>query len=86
MRYVVIAEIPDTGFMDCVGIYDNVEQAYGKAYLSLGDGLDEGEYYLTLPEEREGESGYIMECRSKTQDRTITTATVLFFKEDDDEE
>ena len=80
-KYVVIYEI-DTEYMDCIAICDNAEEAYGHAYLQLGDGLDEGAYYITLPESREGDNGYIIECRDKADDKLIAWCTVLFYREE----
>lgn len=77
-KYVVIFE-SDTGYMDCVAICDKSEEAYGHAYLTLSEGLDEGSYYLTLPEYREGENGMIVECREKGTDKLMHWCTVLFY-------
>lgn len=84
-KYVVIYEI-DTGYMDCVGICDTADEAYGKAYLALCDGLEDDAYYITLPDTCEGDNGYILECRRKEDDKVEHWATVLFWYGDEDEE
>lgn len=84
-KYVVIYEI-DTGYMDCIAICDKAEEAYGHAYLQLGDGLEEGSYYITLPERREGDNGYIIERRDKADDKLMAWCTVLFYREAGDAE
>ena len=80
-KYVVIFEI-DTGYMDCIAICDSANEAYGEAYLALSDGLEPGEYRITLPEAREGENGFIIECREKESDKLLQWCTVLFYRED----
>lgn len=80
-KYVVIYE-SDTGYMDCVAICDKASEAYGEAVMSLSEGLDEDSYYITLPEQREGENGYIMELRDKKTDKALHWVTVLFYREE----
>ena len=84
-KYVVIYE-SDTGYMDCVAICDKSSEAYGEAYLALCDGLEEDSYYITFPEQREGENGYIMECRDKNDNKVLHWCTVLFYRYEGDEE
>ena len=80
MKYVVILE-SDTGYMDCIAICDNADEAYGAAYLALSDGVeDDDKYYLTLPDYREGNNGFVMEIREKEDDKVLYWATVLFYK------
>lgn len=81
-KYVVIMEIPSNGYIDCIGIYDNAEQAYGEAYLSLCDGLDSKEYYITFPEDREGENGCCISVVNKQTLKDELVATVLFYREE----
>lgn len=78
-KYVVIYE-SDTGYMDCIAICDKLAEAYGEAYLALCDGLDEDSYYITFPERREGENGYIIECRDKKDNKVLNWCTVLFYR------
>lgn len=80
-KYVVIYE-SDTGYMNCVAICDKSSEAYGEAYLALCDGLEEDSYYITLPEQREGENGYILECRDKADNKLLHWCTVLFYREE----
>lgn len=80
-KYVVILET-DSGYMDCIGIYDTAEEAYGKAYLELSDGIEDGAY-ITLPEYREGENGMVIECRNKSENKVVHWCTVLFYREED---
>lgn len=79
-KYVVIYEA-DTGYMDCIAICDKSAEAYGEAYLALCDGLDEDNYYITLADKREGENGYIIECRDKKDNKLLHWCTVLFYRE-----
>ena len=81
-KYIVILE-NDTGYMDCIADCNTAEEAYGNAYLQLSDGLDEDtNYYITLPETREGDNGYIIECRNKDDNKINAWCTVLFYRED----
>jgi hypothetical protein len=78
-KYIVIFEMPG-GYIDCVGVYDNAEQAYGAAYLKLTDCLEEDEeYYMTLPIAREGENGYMIDVVNKKSGKVEQMATVLFY-------
>lgn len=78
-KFIVIFELPG-GYMDCAGIYNTAEQAYGEAYLRLIDNLEEDEkYYITLPEAREGENGYIIECRNQNTNKVEQMVTILFY-------
>lgn len=79
-KYVVICEI-DSGYMDCVAICDNADEAYGKAYLELIDGLDEDNCYVTLPKEIEGENGYFMEVVDGTTKEVLNRVTILFYED-----
>lgn len=81
-KYVVILEI-DTGYIQCVAICDTAEEAYGHALLAVSDDVDEEKYYLTIPQEREGENGYMIECRSKDDNSVYHWCTVLFYEPED---
>ncbi len=81
-RYVVVLELP-TGYMDCVGIYENAEQAYGEAYLSLCEELNEDSYYITSICDREGENGCCLSRVNKDTGAEEMTATVLFYRKAD---
>lgn len=85
-KYVVVLEIPDNGYIDCIGIYDNAEQAYGDAYLSLCEGLDPNLYYITFPQDREGENGCFLSAVNKNTEKEELTATVLFYREEGEDE
>lgn len=79
-RYVVVLEIPSTGYVDCVAICDTAERAYGEAYLALcGDMMNEENCYITLPADREGENGMVMELVNRQTGEVYQTATVLFY-------
>lgn len=75
-QFVVILEL-DTGYMDCLAVCDNAEQAYGEAYLALVDGLEPDDYYISLPEPREGDNGFVIETVEKKTGKTYQTVTVL---------
>ena len=75
-QFVVILEL-DTGYMDCLAVCDNAEQAYGEAYLALVDGLDPKDYYISLPEPREGDNGFMIETVEKKTGEIYQTVTVL---------
>ena len=77
-KYVVIYET-DTGYMDCIAICDNAEEAYGHALFILSEGLEDDAYYITLPKYREGENGMIIECKRKEDDKAEHWCTVLFY-------
>ena len=81
MKYVVIVE-SDTGYMQCVKVCDNNAEAHGEAYLQLGDIECGDSCYITLPEPREGENGYIIELRRKENDEVVYYATVLFYHDE----
>ncbi len=76
-KYVVIFE-SDTGYMDCIAICDSADEAYGKAYLQLSDGMDDDRQYLTSPGYREGENGMIIHLMDKETDKPDSWCTVLF--------
>ena len=78
MKYVVILEIPDTGYIDCIAICNNSEEAYGEAYLNLVDDIGDN-FYITQPQETEGNNGFVIECVDMATKKTYETATVLFF-------
>lgn len=84
-KYVVIYE-NDTGYMDCVAICDKASEAYGEAYLSLIDGLDENHYYVSIADKREGENGYIIEMVDKDTGKVWAWATILFYRNEEDGE
>ena len=86
MKYVVVFEIPDTGYMDCIAVCDTAAEAYGHAYLELIDGLEEDAYYISLADKREGENGYVIECVNKETGVVLSIATVLFYKSEGSEE
>ena len=86
VKYVVIHEITETGFMDCVGIYDDEMAAYGKAYTTLNDeafnltGNYDDKYYISTLAPREGDSGYVMALIEKATDYVMDNVTVLFYE------
>lgn len=84
-KYVVIMEIPSNGYMDCIGIFDTIEQAFGQAYLDLCDGLDQNNYYITLYEDREGENGWCFSVINRDTHEEELSATVLHYEEEDDD-
>ena len=85
-KYVVIHGFYDNEtlrqeFIQAVGTYDDVRQAYGVAILQLSDFVDpESEEMITPPFELEGECGYGMELKHKTY---TDYCYVLFCDEDD---
>ncbi len=83
-QYVVILE-NDDGYIHCVKVCENFNEAYGAAYLALTDGIEEEDsYYITIPMKREGENGYVIELRRKVNNQTAWSTTVLFYEEDED--
>lgn len=78
MKYVVILEIPDTGYIDCIAICNNAEEAYGEAYLNLVDDIGDN-FYITPPRDAEGNNGFIIDCIERSTGNTYESATVLFF-------
>lgn len=60
-KFVLIGQTSD--FIQCIGVYDNPETAYGKAYLYLDDQADSYEYskcYISKLEELEVDTGFRM--------------------------
>lgn len=86
MKYVVVMEIEDSGFMNCIGVFDNYREAYGEAYLALCDSYEIGdtEHYISLAADREGECGMIVELVDKKTGKVEEFATVLFYDEKDE--
>lgn len=86
MKYIVVMEIEDTGFMNCIGVFDNYREAYGEAYLALCDSYEIGdtEHYISLAADREGECGMIIELINKRTGKVEEFATVLFYDEKDE--
>lgn len=80
IKYIVIYEL-DTGYMDCVGIFDNTNEAYGKAYLALCEYLQEDNFYVTEPGYREGENGMIIHAYERETNKLLAWVTVLFYCE-----
>lgn len=81
-QFVVILEL-DTGYMDCIAVCDNAEQAYGEAYLALVDGLEPDDYYISLPESREGDNGFVIDTVEKKTGKVFQTVTVLIHEKED---
>lgn len=83
-QFVVILEL-DTGYMDCIAVCDNAEQAYGEAYLALVDELEPKDYYISLPEPREGDNGFVIETIEKKTGKVYQTVTVLIHKKEQED-
>ena len=81
-QFVVILEL-DTGYMDCVAVCNTAEEAYGEAYLALADNLEPDDYYITLPERREGDNGFVIETVEKKTGKVFQTVTVLIHEKED---
>lgn len=79
MKYVVIYEGSDNGYMDCLGVFDDERSAYGEAYLSLSEGLADGGARITVPVDREGEQGMVMALENEKGEK-LAYATVLFWR------
>ena len=77
-KYIVLLE-NESGYIDCEAVCSTKEEAYGHAYLSLTEGIDESFYYVTLPELREG-GGIKMELRDRRDYSLLTYATILLYK------
>lgn len=77
-KYVVIFE-NDTTYMDCLAICDKAAEAYGEAYLALCDDAEDDKY-ITIPERREGDNGFIIQLRNKKDDKVLEWVTVLFYE------
>lgn len=83
IKYVVVIEIPDSGYIDCIAICDTIEEAFGRAYLELCDECDQKKYYVTILEQMEGENGFCMECRCKDDDSVYHSASVLMYRQEE---
>lgn len=88
-KYVVIQELPEGGYMDCVAICDTAVEAYGHAYSCLCGGVADGFRYealrdkrITMADYREGENGMVM-CREDLKTgETEEIMTVLFYEDE----
>lgn len=92
-KYVVIQELPEGGYMDCVAICDTAVEAYGHAYSCLcglcGGLLADGFRYedirdkrITMADYREGENGMVM-CREDLKTGEIEEIMTVLFYEDE---
>lgn len=83
-KYVVVLEIPSTGYMDCVAICGTATEAYGEAYLQLSDGeIDGEELAISMPQEREGENGFMLYLQNTKTKEIEQIATVLFYRKEE---
>ena len=81
-KYVVVYESSDEPvFVNCVGIYDTAEEACGAAYFSLIDGLGNNDNHITLMDNTEGETGWVMHLEDKSG-KSQGYALILFYTED----
>ena len=81
MRYAVIST-SDSGYVQCIGICDNINEAFGKAYLDLTDGYDDGALFsVTVPERTEGDCGYVINLVDRSGS-TVWTALILEVKDE----
>ena len=82
MRYAVIST-SDSGYVQCIGICDNINEAFGKAYLDLTDGYDDGALFsVTVPERSEGDCGYVINLVERQSGSTVWTALILEVKDE----
>jgi len=82
MRYAVIIT-SDSGYVQCIGICDNINEAFGKAYLDLTDGYDDGALFsVTVPERSEGDCGYVINLVERQSGSTVWTALILEVKDE----
>ena len=82
MRYAVIST-SDSGYVQCIGICDNINEAFGKAYLDLTDGYDNGALFsVTVPERSEGDCGYVINLVERQSGSTVWTALILEVKDE----
>ena len=80
MKYVVVVEGTE-GYMECAGICDSEDAAFGKAYLWLAKDEPSEKFYVTTPEVREGENGYIIYLIEKETGKEKFFATVLEYED-----
>lgn len=82
MKYAVIST-SDSGYVQCIGICDNINEAFGKAYLDLTDGYDDGALFsVTVPERSEGDCGYVINLVERSSGSTVWTALILEVKDE----
>lgn len=77
-KCVVIVELPDTGYIECIAICDGLAEAFGKAYSNLTDGISDEGYHISIPQDCEGRNGYIMELTG-TDGKIDQRAIILFY-------
>lgn len=79
MKFVAIIECA-SGYMEGVGIYDTMGEAFGSAYLKLTEDADD-EDNVSAPCNNEGETGWVMELRKKDEPKVVEWATILRIEE-----
>lgn len=79
--YVVIQ---DDDFMQCIGVYNTVEQAYGAAYLFLDSLYDiDEDAKVSLPIPMEGDTGFFIVSEYKDHPQNIVR---ILFNEEGEED
>lgn len=81
MRYAVVIT-SDDGYTQCIGICEDIEEAFGKAFLDLTDGYDDGALFsVTVPERAEGDCGWVINLVDRERS-TVWTALILEVKDE----
>jgi hypothetical protein len=83
VKYVVLLEIPASGYIDCIAVCESIDEAFGQAYLKLCGDKDQEKFYITIPMQTEGENGFLMECRFKGDDSVYESASVLMYRQEE---
>ena len=79
-KFVLVGQTSD--FIQCIGVYDNAEIAYGKAYLYLDDQAGSYEYvkcHISRLEELEADTGYRMHLVIDNEEKEWVD--ILFYEE-----
>jgi len=74
-----------------LGVFDNANSAYGRAYLFLSEITEDEDMencYVTFPYELEGDTGFGIDVKEKGTDKVKDTVFILFdsYKEFEDDE
>ena len=92
IKYVVVGGWIDEAGIErmimCLGAFENMNEAYGKAYLYLDDlasNYPEGKMMITTLCDLEGETGFAMYARCRG-DKPQYYAYILFNNHDEDNE
>ena len=83
MKYVVVIEAPDGGYMAVHGICESFYEAVGRAYMGLTEDEPASKYRVSLLDELEGGEGCVMSLLDIETGKEAFTAAIVKYKEDE---